>query len=260
MSLFVSGLPSHWAPTRSIATRTRLMTKQKPSLSIIVPTSNEADNIKTLIRRLERVAALMPLELILVDDSMDDTPAIIRSRRKSASYHIELIHRLPEQRQEGYHGAVMRGFQAARAPWICVMDANLQHPPELIPRLVAQAEETNSDLVMGRRLRWERNESTLDAIGDTISDWLMNIARYIFPERLGDVSDPTTHFFLVRKNAIELNRLQIPSINMLLAILLYFPELKKSELPFEMGKGVVNNSKRYHELNIYQKGLTASYA
>ena len=72
-------------------------------LSVIVPTLNEAENIGALIARLERVLPT-DSEVIFVDDSDDETPAVIRAAREQARYPIRLHHRAPHQRNGGQIG------------------------------------------------------------------------------------------------------------------------------------------------------------
>ena len=103
-----------------------------------------------LVARLERVLPDLPVEIIFVDDSDDETPDAIRSIDSSRA--VYLIHRRPEHRDGGLGGAVVAGIRAARAPFVCVMDADLQHPPELLEEMYLEAMETGSDLVVGEPL------------------------------------------------------------------------------------------------------------
>ena len=119
----------------------------QPGLSVIVPTRNEAGNIEQLVSRLERAMPDVALEIVFVDDSDDETVAAIKATQEHARSRILLIHRPPGERTDGLGGAVVIGLANAGAPWACVMDADLQHPPELVPRLFAQAQEKNSDQI-----------------------------------------------------------------------------------------------------------------
>src|SRR3954467_9549100 len=111
--------------------------RRTPDVSVVVPTRNEADNIDALVAALEQVEPETPMEILFVDDSNDETPRTIAAvRRRRRLRRISLIHRPAEDRGDGLGGAVVRGIRAARAPWVCVMDADLQHPPEALPRLL----------------------------------------------------------------------------------------------------------------------------
>src|SRR4051794_5488872 len=123
-----------------------------PEVSVVVPTRNESANIEALVDALERVEPETPMEILFVDDSNDETPRTIAAvRRRRRLRRISLIHRPAEDRGDGLGGAVVRGIRAARAPWVCVMDADLQHPPEALPRLLDRAREGDVDVVVASR-------------------------------------------------------------------------------------------------------------
>src|SRR5687768_11953994 len=102
----------------------------RPHVSVILPTRQEAGNVEAIAARLADVLPGMPLEIIFVDDSDDDTPEAIRRIRSARP--VRLLHRPAERRWGGLGGAVVEGMQMARGEWVCVMDADLQHPPETL--------------------------------------------------------------------------------------------------------------------------------
>jgi dolichol-phosphate mannosyltransferase len=124
---------------------------EQPTLSVIVPTRNEAGNIEKLVTGLEQALPNTALEVIFVDDSTDDTPQVIQKVSERFPFDITVIARPPERRN-GLGMAVVEGMRAARSEWVCVMDGDLQHPPKVIPQLLDQARSGGSDLVMGSRL------------------------------------------------------------------------------------------------------------
>ena len=107
-------------------------------------------------------AAVAPGTVVLfVDDSDDDTPHVIEEARDRGfgSLAISLLHRSGEQRTGGLGGAVLAGLERTRTQWVCVMDGDLQHPPEVVPRLLNAATSAQADLVVASRYvagRWER--------------------------------------------------------------------------------------------------------
>jgi undecaprenyl-phosphate 4-deoxy-4-formamido-L-arabinose transferase len=106
-----------------------------PELSVIVPLLNEAENLPALYRRLSGVLGEMrrSFEIIVVDDgSVDRSPEILQNLA-AGDPHVGVI-RLA--RNYGQHGALMAGFRAARGNTIVTLDADLQNPPEEIPKLV----------------------------------------------------------------------------------------------------------------------------
>lgn len=215
-----------------------------PVLSIIVPTKNEAGNIAPLLKRLKQATSAFSTEVIFVDDSEDETPQVIRE--VSEHYwpvETTVVVRPPECRKDGLGGAVVEGFRLARAPWVCVMDGDLQHPPELIPHLLEQAQSANADLAIASRRATESDAKALGPARTAISRGLDLFARLLFPIQLSRVSDPLTGFFLVRREALNLEQLQPRGFKILLEMLVRFPGLKVVEVPFHFGNRETGQSK-----------------
>lgn len=210
-------------------------------LSVIVPTRNEAGNIHALLDRLE---ATLPhgSEVVFVDDSTDETPAVIEAERKCRSLPVVLVHRPEHERGDGLAGAVVRGLQVARAPWACVMDADLQHPPEVIADLLARAHAGDVDLVVASRYRDEGklNFSRGRALLSRVST---SAARLLFPRSLRSVTDPMSGFFLVRRSRVALDRLRPRGFKILLEILVRTGTLRVAEVPFSFGVRHAGESK-----------------
>jgi len=131
------------------------------NLTVVVPTQDEAANVLEFVRRLEH-ALTGEAEIVFVDDSRDETPDIIRQAGRSAKIPIRLIHRPPEQRRDGLSGAVVEGLRVARARHVCAIDADLQHPPELLPQMLRLAVDEDLDVVVASR---RCNGGSMDALG-----------------------------------------------------------------------------------------------
>ena len=93
-------------------------------ITLVIPTRNEAGNIEPLLMRIHQALKGIASEVIFVDDSTDDTPAVIRKLQEWFPLPIKLIHRPQEARQNGLGGAVVEGYQAAQGTWMGVMDAD----------------------------------------------------------------------------------------------------------------------------------------
>ncbi|HEY1178342.1 MAG TPA: glycosyltransferase, partial [Phytomonospora sp.] len=180
-----------------------------PQVSIVVPTRNERDNVGPLLHRLHAALGGTPAEVVFVDDSDDDTPEVVRETAgayEGTATEVALVHRTRDERAGGLSGAVVSGFRAARAPWVVVMDADLQHPPEVVPDLLAAAVEGAADLVVGSRY-------VGDGDADGLSSWTRSLvslgsgrlSKAFFPRRLKDISDPMSGLFLVRRAALDLD-------------------------------------------------------
>lgn len=214
------------------------------ALSLVVPTKNEAGNIALLLTRVKQATPDLRLEVIFVDDSSDETPQVIQSLRDQfAPLEVVLVARPPEQRHGGLGGAVVEGLRVARAPWVCVMDGDLQHPPELIPRLLAKTQDTNLDLVIATRRSTQSNVQGLNHFRTAVSQGLEACARLLFPAQIQRISDPLTGFFLVRRAALDLAQLQPRGFKILLEMLVRFPTLRAVEVPFHFGKRHAGQSK-----------------
>lgn len=203
-----------------------------PTLSIIVPTMNEAGNIRPLLERLGRALAGISLEVLFVDDSRDDTAAIITAAMPDFPFTVRLIARPPERRN-GLSGAVVEGFQAVRGEWLCVMDGDLQHPPEVVPHMLAQAQTAGADMVVGSRKANLLGPMGLTLFRSFTSQSLTIMARALFPRSLKDVSDPLTGLFLVRREKVLIERLRPNGFKILLEILVRCPHLRITEVPFD---------------------------
>jgi len=212
-------------------------------LSVIIPTKNEAGNIEPLLTRLESATSGIPTQVVFVDDSSDDTPQVIQAMQGRFSLEVTLIIRPPNRRGNGLGGAVVEGFRVARAPWVCVMDGDLQHPPELIPQLLKQAEQTGADVVVGSRLAPGGDVSSLGRRRTLVSHALAMATRATFPVQLRKVTDPLSGLFLARRAAVNLDCLRPDGFKILLEILIRCPNLSVSEIPIQFGHRNAGQSK-----------------
>src|SRR5512138_1577324 len=212
-------------------------------LSLVIPTRNEAGNIEPLLTRLHQALKGVETEVVFVDDSTDETPEVIAKLQEWFPLEIRLIARPPERRKNGLGGAVVEGFQQARGTWVCVMDADLQHPPEVIPQLLYQAKKSGSDLVLGSRLAPGGDASSLGFKRLFISQTFAWVTKIAFPARLRKVTDPLTGFFLTKRAALKMEELKPDGFKILLEILVSHPSLKVSEVPIHFGHRHAGESK-----------------
>jgi dolichol-phosphate mannosyltransferase len=119
------------------------------NVSVIVPTYNEADSLPELAQRLFAALEASGLEgdLIIVDDSSPDGTGQV-AEDLAQSYPIQVLHRPPKS---GLASAVIDGMAQAKGSLIAVMDADLSHPPEVIPRLVKAIQQTGCELAVASR-------------------------------------------------------------------------------------------------------------
>ncbi|MCR2794321.1 glycosyltransferase family 2 protein [Microbacterium sp. zg.Y625] len=199
-------------------------------LTIIVPTYNEGPNVVELLRRIGDVMAGRDFEVLFVDDSTDDTPAIVRAAAATTPFPVRLLHR--ETATDGLGGAVLEGFTTARSRWCLVMDGDLQHPPETIPSLLDRAAAGDVDVVVASRYAAGGTSKGLaDATRTTVSRASNLLTKAMFPRKLAGCSDPMTGFFLVNRDAIDIGALHPRGFKILLEVLAR-RQLRIAEVPF----------------------------
>jgi dolichol-phosphate mannosyltransferase len=170
-------------------------------LSVIIPTFNESKNVAELVRELS--AALDPAlrgayELIVVDDDSPDRTWEHAARLRDAYPQVRVVRRCGER---GLSTAVIRGWQAARGEVLAVIDADLQHPPEVIAKLW-RAVEDGADLAVGSRHVAEGGVSDWALHRRLLSRGAQLLGLVLLPGVLGRVSDPMSGYFMLRRGAI----------------------------------------------------------
>lgn len=210
-------------------------------LSVIVPTFNEGPNVAELLQRVGASLAGTEFEVVFVDDSTDDTPDVIAREAAASAFPVRLIHRdIPVA---GLGGAVVEGFRVARSRWCLVMDGDLQHPPEDIPRLVERARHGDVDVVVASRYAAGGTAKGLaDATRTTVSKLSTLLTKSMFPRKLHGCSDPMTGFFMVDTAAIDLASLRPRGFKILLEILAR-RQLRVAEVPFDFAPRHAGSSK-----------------
>jgi dolichol-phosphate mannosyltransferase len=211
------------------------------SVTIIVPTFNEAPNILELVRRIEQHVGDSNASILFVDDSVDDTPDLIEQAAKSSAIPIELIHR--KKAIGGLSGAVVEGLNHATTEWCVVMDGDLQHPPEMIPVLLETGESTGADVVVASRHVEGGSNGGLNGLGRKIVSTSSTIAtKAMFPISLRNCTDPMTGFFALRRSSVDVSTLKPRGFKILLEILTR-GKLKVAEEPFIFGERFAGESK-----------------
>jgi dolichol-phosphate mannosyltransferase len=164
-------------------------------LAVVIPTMNERDNVPILVQRLNRVLAGIAWEAIFVDDdSPDGTADLVREigRRQP---HIRVVQRLGRR---GLSSACIEGILASSAPYVAVMDGDLQHDEALLPAMLAEIKAARLDIVIASRY----------AGYGSVGDWQRSrVLISTFAGRLGrtvikaELSDPMSGFFMITRDA-----------------------------------------------------------
>ncbi len=212
-----------------------------PHLSVVIPTRNEAENLEALWFRLSSTLAGLDAEVCFVDDSDDTTPAQLTAL---AGEHAEVrcLLRRGEDRAGGLSTAVVAGLHMARGEYLCVMDADLQHPPELIPAMLAAA-DAGADLVVASRYMQGGSPGGLSGTARVlVSRGAGLIARLLFAEARRS-SDPLSGFFLCRRRLIDGIEFRPVGFKILLELLVCVPGLMVRDLPLTFQARTAGSSK-----------------
>lgn len=210
-------------------------------VSVIVPTFNEAPNVRELVERIQTSLRGRLAEIVFVDDSNDDTPTVIEHVAAQAAIPVRLIRR--NQPVGGLSGAVLAGLAASDSEWCIVMDGDLQHPPEAIPALLSSGVEQEADVVVAsRHVQGGSSAGLAGRARQLVSSSATILTRAMFPTRLRNCTDPMTGFFAVRRSSIDLDKLRPRGFKILLEVLAR-NTLKVVEEPFVFGERQAGVSK-----------------
>ena len=214
-------------------------TRRTSKLALVIPTLCEADNIQVLLERIQKSLEPLniPYELIVVDDdSRDGIEALVQS----VACKDERVRLLVRTGVRGLAGAVIHGWAHSDADILGVIDADLQHPPELLPQLW-QALEGN-DVVLASRYAPQgsrKNRNRFRHLISQIAIWMtLPLQRPTIR-----VMDPMSGFFLVRRSAIRDVTLHPTGFKILLEILVRGDIHFAKEIPFSFGHRYKGRSK-----------------
>jgi dolichol-phosphate mannosyltransferase len=212
-------------------------------VTVVVPTMNEAGSVPELVARLgEALPADGTHEVLFVDDSTDDTPAVLRGLAAESELPIRVLHR--ETPAGGLGGAVVAGLREPGGTWVVVMDGNIQHPPALVPRLVEAGDAAGADLVVASRYANGGSRSGLaNAYRRLVSQSSTTLTRAAFPRRLAKVSDPMSGFFAVRRSAVSVEDLRPIGFTILLELIVRCRIAETVDVPFEFRERFAGESK-----------------
>ena len=169
--------------------------------SLIIPTYNEGDNVPEIVNILAQLLdSKIPgeYELILVDDNSPDGTWKIAHDLTTEYPQLRVMRR---ETEKGLSTAVIRGWQAARGKVLGVIDADLQHPPEVLLQLWQEMEQ-GADLAVASRHVEGGGVSEWSVIRRFLSRGAQMLGLIILPEVIGRLSDPMSGYFMVRRDAI----------------------------------------------------------
>ena len=200
-------------------------------LSLIVPTYNERQNIEQLVARTGKTLAATgePFELILVDDNSPDGTADEVRRLQPERPWLKLLVR---ENERDLSTAVLAGWKMAQGEILGAMDGDLQHPPEILLKLMEAMRQARGEIVVASR----------NVEHGSVSDWKFRrriiswtatlLAVVLLPTKIRRVKDPMSGFFLLRRTVVEGRTLKPLGYKILLEVLARGKYAKAVEVPY----------------------------
>ncbi len=195
------------------------------TVSLIVPTYREAEGLPELVERTFVALAKAPVrsEMVIVDDNSPDGTGQVADEL-AARYPIKVLHRPGKL---GLASAVMDGFAAAQGDILGVMDADLSHPPSLLPDMIAAIVDRGADLAVGSRYVPGGGVHNWPWRRQAISRFASLLARPVTP-----IHDATSGFFLVRRQAMQGVKLEPIGFKIGLEVMVKARYRKYEEIPY----------------------------
>ncbi len=209
-------------------------------LTVVAPTFNEQDNVEILVARLDAALGGIEWEVVFVDDDLPDGTA---DRVRALARNDPRVRCLQRIGRRGLATAVIEGMLASSAPYLAVIDADLQHDETVLPQMLASIKAEDLDIVIGSR----------HAAGGSIGDWdrrratISNVAAWL--ARLvvaADLTDPMSGFFMMARPAFErsVRRLSGQGFKILLDLFASTPvAFRFREVPYVFGQRQHGESK-----------------
>ncbi len=209
-------------------------------LSIIIPTKNEALNIEKLFRRLKRIRKIKNSEIILVDSNSKDGTDII-AKKLGKKYKLNI--RVFNTGELDLSNSVIVGFKKAKGDFICVMDADLQHPPEMIALMLKKMKKENKDIIIVSR--FVKGSKVGFSLWRKFVSKVFIFLSHICVPKTQNIRDTSTGFFIFRKKILKKARLKPDGFKILLEILAkaHYDYDKIIEVPFSFGEREKEKSK-----------------
>ncbi len=166
-------------------------------ISLVIPTYQEAKNIPKIVDAVEQALAGVPYEIIIIDDDSPDGTAAVAEDIARKKPNIKVIRR---KGRRGVASAIVEGFEVAQGEIIGTINADMQHPPELLPAMLKQLQ--NNDIVIASRYYKDGGMSGLSLWRRFVSRAAKTLAYILLP-RIWGITDPMAGYFLCRKEVID---------------------------------------------------------
>ncbi|WPC43604.1 glycosyltransferase family 2 protein [Clostridium sp. JS66] len=196
-------------------------------LSVIIPVYNEMENIKELVKRIEKTLLNEEYEIIFIDDSIDNTTEVIKSIAIEDK-KVKFSHR---ETKNGLSSAVVEGFKISNGDIVAVMDGDLQHPPEILSDMI-NAIHRGADVVVPSRFIPGGDDGGLNLFRKLVSAGARYMAKILL-KKIRNFSDPTSGIFMLKKQIINEKKLCTVGWKILLEILVIGEYNNPVEIPYK---------------------------
>ena len=211
-----------------------------PVLAVIVPTFRERENLPSLVDALSNSLKHVEFEIVIVDDDSPDGTAAKARQMAQTNPRIRVIQRL---HRRGLATACVEGMLATSAPYLAVIDADLQHDERLLPKMLECLRQQNYDLVVGSRYvdgggtgDWAAERLKISRLGTSVAKTVLQ----------QEIADPLSGFFMLKRSFFDstARRLSSSGFKILVDLLLSAERPPKIlELPYTMRSRQIGESK-----------------
>ncbi len=220
----------------------------KNDVTVVIPTYNEGRSIVELINRITESfkESKVKLEIIVVDDNSPDGTAE-KARSVETNCDLKVLVR---EKERGLATAVAYGFRHASGRYLSVIDGDLQHPPDIIYRLLKSAQEQSAEMAVASRKAAGGGTANWEPHRVLISETATFIAKFLLPISLFKIGDATTGCFLFKNGCVELSRLSPIGFKIFLEVLVKGNFSKTIEVAYTFNQRSLGESKMTFRENL----------
>lgn len=209
-------------------------------LSVIIPTFNERANVLELIQRLQTTLTKYRWEVIFVDDDSPDETARLVREIAQCDIRVRCIQRIDRR---GLSSACTEGMLSSSAPYMAVIDGDLQHDETLLPKMLEVLKHDKADIVVGTRYSPGGGLGDWDRSRVAISRFATWLSRLVLKAEL---SDPMSGFFMLRREVFEHSVRSLSGIGYKILVDIIASSknpLRLTEIPYEFRTRELGESK-----------------
>jgi len=201
------------------------------NFSLIIPTYNERVNIEYFINTCEEVLNQLSInyEIIVVDDNSPDGTSEVVKKLSNDKKYLKLLTR---NENKGLSPSVIDGFKIAKGDVLGVIDADFQHPPKLLGKMLSKINKNDSDIVIASRYTDGSKIENWNILRRISSLTASSFSKLLLNKKLKGVTDPMSGCFLVKSSVYNSENLNPKGFKILLELLSKLKINKIDEVPY----------------------------